>query len=281
MLFHRPVRRDDLLAVAALVVPWAALVLMVDPRGDVSLLDDWCYAISVERILQGKGFAVSPWSSTFPAVQIWWGTLFAWLGGFSYTTLRWSTLVLWLFGTVGAYGFLRALGCRVRAALFGAAALALYPNMFVLAFTFMTDIAFIALSIVSLWALVAGLRSARQSTIVLGLAVAVGAFFVRPVAIAVPAGLFLGALVLGRPELRFRNAALSVATIVVMVVASTAATRLFPWAGDGGVQYRVMRLSFIFMVPPMVYVEAALSMLAHVGLAAVPVLIAFGPAPRR
>jgi hypothetical protein len=82
------VRRDDLRAVAALVAVWAAAVVLVDPRADVSILDDWCYAISVEQILHGQGFHVSPWSSTFPPVQLWWGTLFAWLGGFSFTALR-------------------------------------------------------------------------------------------------------------------------------------------------------------------------------------------------
>src|SRR5262245_6863486 len=113
-----PVRRDDLRAVAALVAVWAVAVVVVDPRADVSILDDWCYAISVEQILNGQGFHVSPWSSTFPPVQIWWGTLFAWLGGFSFTSLRMSTLVLWLVGTLGSYGGLRELGCRAGTALF-------------------------------------------------------------------------------------------------------------------------------------------------------------------
>src|SRR5690349_1095258 len=75
------VRREDGMAVAALVAAWVGAVMLVDPRGYVSILDDWCYAISVERILDGHGFSVSPWSSTFPPVLIWWGTLFAWIGG--------------------------------------------------------------------------------------------------------------------------------------------------------------------------------------------------------
>ena len=281
MLFDRPVRRDDLSAVAALVAAWAAFVVLVDPRADVTLLDDWCYAISVEQILQGLGFRVSPWSSTFPLVHIWWGTLFAWLGGFSFTTLRVSTLVFWLVGTLATFGGLRALGGSVAAALLGTATVALYPNMFALAFSYMTDVPFMALTLASLWGLVAGLRANHERTTIVGLALAVLAFLIRPVAIALPAGLFLGAFALEHRRLQRRAVIASLVTIVVMVIASTAATRLFPWAGDGGVQYRVMRLSFIFMVPPMVYVEAGLSMLAHVGLAAVPVLIAFGPAPRR
>jgi hypothetical protein len=276
-----PVRRDDLLAVAALVAAWVVAVVLVDPRADVSILDDWCYAISVEQLLNGQGFHVSAWSSTFPPVHLAWGTLFAWLGGFSYTSLRVSTLVLWLVGILGAYGMLRALRCGTAAAFAGAVTFLLYPSPFVLAFSFMTDVPFIALSLLSLWALVVGLARERLGTLLGGLGLAFLAFFVRPVAIALPAGAFLGGLALRDPRLRLRTVALAIATIVVMAVASTAATRLFPWAGDGGVQYRVMRLAFIFLVPPIVYVEAAFSMMAHVGLAIVPVVVGFGSPPRR
>ena len=274
-------RRDDLQAVAALVVAWIAAVVLVDPRADVSILDDWCYAISVEQLVHGLPFRVSPWSSTFPPVLLWWGTLFAWLGGFSFTTLRLSTLTLWLAGTLGSYGWLRALGCRAGAALFGAFLVFLYPIAFVLAFSFMSDMPFVAFSLLSLWGLTAGLKRASAPTILVGLALAIVAFFVRPVAIALPTGLFLGACALERRDLRRRAIAFALVSIVMMVLASAAATRLFPWGGEGGVQYRVMRLSFILLVPPIVYVEAGLSMLAHVGLASVPVLVAFGPAPRR
>ncbi len=269
------------MAVAALVAAWVVAVVLVDPRGDVSILDDWCYAISVERILEGRGFSVSPWSSTFPPVLIWWGTLFAWLGGFSYTSLRVSTLVLWLAGTLGSFGGLRALGIGSRVALVGALAFFLYPIGFVLAFSFMSDMPFMGFTLLSLAGLIAGLRFGDGRIMVVGLALSVVAFFVRPVAIALPAGLFLGGLVHSDARFRTRSVLLALGTIVFMVVASTAATRLFPWGGDGGVQYRVMRLAFILMVPPVVYVEAGLSMLAHVGLAVVPLLVAFGPRPPR
>ncbi len=269
------------MAIAALVAVWAAVVVLVDPRGDVAILDDWCYAISVEQILNGQGFHVSPWSSTFPPVLIWWGTLFAWLGGFSYTSLRVSTLVLWLAGTLGSFGGLRGLGVSTGPALAGALAFFLHPITFVLAFSFMSDVPFLAFSTLALAGMVAGLRTADARRMWVGLGLAVVAFFVRPVAIALPAGLFLGAFALPDPRLRNRTVGAALFTIVFMVVVSTAATRLFPWGGDGGVQYRVMRLAFILMVPPVVYVEAGLSMLAHVGLALAPLVVAFGPAPKR
>jgi len=215
-------------------------------------------------------------------VQLWWGALFAALGGFSYTTLRLSTLVLWLAGTLASYGTLRALDLRVGAALAGALAFLVYPVAFVLAFSFMTDVPFVAFAWMSAWALVAGLERGRAPVLLGGLVFALLAFFVRPVAIALPAGVVFGALALERSADRRRTMLSAGLTVVVMALASIVVARFFVWAGEGnGARYRMTLLSYLFLVPVPVYLEAALSQLAHVGLAVVPVLLAFGAAPRR
>jgi hypothetical protein len=277
----RAVSRHDLRAVVALGVLWLTMVVLVDPRGDVAIIDDWTYAESVERLLRGHGFAVSAWSSTFPAAQIWWGTLFAWIGGFSFTALRLSSLVLWLVATLATYGGARVLDCRPAAAFLGALGLLAYPVLFVLAFTFMTDVPFVAASAVSLAMLAWGLRDRRLARIGLGLVWAVVAFFVRPVAIALPAGLLLGALALDDPILRRRAALLAIGTALVMAASSVVAARFFPVAGEGGVAYRVERLRYVLFISPRIYLEAAFSMLAHVGLAIAPILVAVGARPSR
>lgn len=274
-------RRDDRVAVAAIAAAWVVAALLVDPRADVPLIDDWIYAQSVEQLLNGQGFHISAWSSTFPAAQILWGTAFAWLGGFSFTSLRVSTLALGFVATLAAYGTARALGSRPAVALLGASTFLAYPVLFVLAFSFMTDVPFIAAAALSLWVLVLGLRRQRLGTIGVGLACAVVAFVVRPVAIALPAGLLLGALALDDPPLRRRVMLLAVASVVVMAVTSVVAARFFPPAGEGGVAYRYERLRYVLSINPLIYVEAGLSMLAHVGLVVVPALVAVGLRPSR
>ena len=274
-------RRQDLHATVALAVVWLTAVVIVDPRADVPIIDDWTYAESVERLLRGGGFAVSAWSSTFPAAQIWWGTLFAWIGGFSFTALRLSTLVLWLGTTLATYGVARTLGCRPAAAFVGALGLFAYPVLFVLAFSFMTDVPFVAVSALSLAALCSGLRDRRLARLAMGLLAAIVAFFVRPVAIALPAGLLLGTLALDDRVLRRRAALLAIATAAVMATSSVVAARFFPLAGEGGVAYRVERLRYVLFISPRIYLEAAFSMLAHVGLAIAPVLVAVGARPSR
>jgi hypothetical protein len=281
MIGSRAVRREDVLVIAALVAAWAAAIALVGPRADVPIIDDWTYAESVERLVEGRGFSVSPWSSTFPAAQILWGAAFAEIGGFSFTVLRLSTLVLWLVATLAVYGTSRRLGCRPAVAGIGALGLSSYPVMFVLSFSFMTDVPFVAVAALSLSGLVSGLRSSRLGTVALGLCAAVVAFFVRPVAIALPAGLFVGALALDAPVLRRRAAMLAVAAVVVMAVSAVLAARLFPVAGEGGVAYRFDRLRYVLFISPRIYLEAAFSMLACVGLAAAPVLVAVGRPPSR
>lgn len=270
------------LAPAALVLYWVGAALLVDPRADVPLIDDWTYAMSVERLLAGKGLVVASWSSTFPPAQIAWGALFTVAGGFSYTTLRVSMLVLAALGTLGLYGLLGALGCARRSALVGALTLAVYPVAFVLSFSFMTDVAMVAATIASLWGIVAGLGGAR-GRLELGLVLAVVAFLVRPVAIALPAAVLVTAALHRTLPQRGRAVVLALAAVAAMAVATALAPRYWLAAagGEGGLAYRLERLRWIFLVSPVVYGEALLSMLAHLGLAVLPALVATAPSPRR
>ena len=144
-----------------MLVAWTAAALLVDPRANVPLIDDWLYAASVERLLRVGSLHVGAWSSTVPIVQIAWGTLAALIGGFSHTVLRVSTLVTAAAGLLAYLGLLRALDLDPARALLGVATLALYPVWFVLSFTFMTDVPFVAVSLASLCALAT--RPARRS----------------------------------------------------------------------------------------------------------------------
>src|SRR5205085_1232577 len=85
----------------------------------------------------------------------------------------------------------RALRCSPPAALLGVLTLAAYPVGFALAFTFMTDVPYVVLALASLCASIAGLQRKRLAPIAVGVVLAVGAFLVRPIAIALTAGLTL------------------------------------------------------------------------------------------
>ena len=290
-------RRSSLIA-AAVLLGWTVAALLVDPRADVPLIDDWIYAASVERLVAGGGLHFVAWTSAIPIAQIVWAAPFALVTGVSYTALRVSTLVLAALGLLAFFALLRVLGVDERRAGFAAATLALYPVWFVLSFTFMTDVPFVALVLASACALVVGLRQSaregepaasarrRRFALRLGLVLATVAFLIRPVAIAIPAALFLVALrawrssPTGAPHAR--TAAAAVAAVMAMAAAAIVVGRLWPTAGgDGGLAYRVVRLRYVFLVSPIVYLEALLSMIAHLGLAALPALVLTAPPPAR
>ena len=158
--------------------PWC----LVDPRADVSILDDWCYAISVEQILNGQGFHVSPWSSTFPPGAALVGhalrvarRLFVHVAPDvdADALARWDARVR----TAASASSVRE---RARRCSAPSAVPLLYPIGFVLAFSFMSDISFVAFALLSLAMLAGGLRRARERTIVAGLGLSFVAFFVRP-----------------------------------------------------------------------------------------------------
>lgn len=263
-----------------LIVAWVVAIVLVDPRADVPLIDDWTYAYSVERIVDGKGFTISSWSASSPVAQIWWGTLWAAVGGFSYTVLRLSTLALAVAGTLAFHGLLRVLGCGPRRALLGAATLLVYPVAFVLSFTFMTDIHMLAPAIASMWAIASALtmrdpRASVHARLVLGVVLATAAFLVRPVALAIPVALLVTVVVHRALPGRRRMLLLVAAALVVMAGTTILVGSIYPrYEGEGGLVYRAQRLRYLFLVSPVVYGEALLSMLAHLGLATLPAWIA-------
>jgi 4-amino-4-deoxy-L-arabinose transferase-like glycosyltransferase len=102
--------------------------------------------------------------------------------------MRLSSLVLVLFSGAALYGLCRELGlARGRAAL-GAAAYLFNPLTFVLAYTFMTDGQFTALTVIATYLYVRGLNPARLDPIAItvGSAVAALAFLTRQQGALIP-----------------------------------------------------------------------------------------------
>ena len=134
-------------ALGALSALWLAAIVIVNPSGDFPILDDWAYGHAVRTLVTDHRFELTDWTSVPLAAQLLWGALFCLPAGFSFTTLRVSTLVLgWLAG-VGVYVLMRTLGADRLVAVAAAAALLFCPVFFGLAFTFMTDVPFVACAV--------------------------------------------------------------------------------------------------------------------------------------
>ncbi|MFI5382563.1 MAG: hypothetical protein ACHRHE_25010, partial [Tepidisphaerales bacterium] len=84
-----------LLAIAGVC---AAGWLLVGPRANVPVIDDWVYAWSVQHLVDTGHLQILDISAFYPLAQVLWGALFVRVAGFSFEVLRLSTLVLSALG---------------------------------------------------------------------------------------------------------------------------------------------------------------------------------------
>jgi len=171
--------------VLLIVTIWIVVALLIDPRGEFPLNDDWAYAAAVKTLLGGGGIRLSGWTTVNLIAQVLWGALFCLPFGFSFTALRISTLVLGLTGVLALYGLLREGDADHGTALFGALLLAFNPLYLVLSYTFMSDVPFIAFSILSFYFLVRGMRKSSRVEMVAGLLLACVALLIRQTGLAI------------------------------------------------------------------------------------------------
>lgn len=139
----------DTRAALVLVAIFVAAVLVVDPRGDFPLDDDWGVGFTTFTLASTGTIEFTPFASATAYLQFLWGAAWVALFGPSFTVLRFATLTLALGSTLLLYFLLRYAGVRQHLALFGAASLLLHPLFFWASFTSMTHVPFVFLSLVA------------------------------------------------------------------------------------------------------------------------------------
>jgi 4-amino-4-deoxy-L-arabinose transferase-like glycosyltransferase len=167
---------------------WAVLFAVVPPgHQDFPLNDDWAYAKGAFAFARGEGVHYQGWAS-MPLLGQWlWALPFVRLLGESHVALRLSTIVLGGLGVAAFFDLLRQeAGLPPRRAAFTAAALALNPLFFLLAGTFMTDVAALAFSLAALALYHRAARNGRVDVLMAAAAVALLATITRQNAVAAP-----------------------------------------------------------------------------------------------
>ncbi|MEG4323422.1 MULTISPECIES: hypothetical protein [unclassified Microcoleus] len=160
--------------------------LLVSPIGEFSLNDDWIHAKAVQRLLEEGQYRGHSYVAATLAAQAYWGALFCKVFGFSFTILRVSTLVL---SVVGAWAMARcglALGLSRNLALVCGVLVAINPLVLNLSYSFMTDVPFLAMSILSGLFFLLALQTPSAQLIFWGSLFAVVAFFVRQFGVMLP-----------------------------------------------------------------------------------------------
>jgi hypothetical protein len=209
----------------------AVPLVALRPLQNAPFIDDWTYAWSVEHLLRTGELKILDWSVSQNVAQVLWGALFCAPFGFSFTALRLSTWVASLCGLLGLYTLLRELGASRADTLVGVALVAFYPVYFILSFSFMTDVPFVATMTWFFAALVRALKRHSSRALAAAVLFACLAVAIRPV------GVFLSGVLLLAPwpprwSPSLRRLAVAAAPVVVLVLLMLARPTLTAYRAD-------------------------------------------------
>ena len=179
----------------------AVAIAIVDPlREFLSQDDGWAYARMVEHLLKTGEYRLDAWSAANMPVQIYVAAGLAKVFGYSLALLRIATLLLLVAGLAAFVALLRELDVEPPAAAVFALGLLASPLVAMLAFTFMSDVQFMAWLLIATWLYVRGVRRESDATVLLASLAAGCAIGTRQFGVAVIGGLLLAGLLARLPS---------------------------------------------------------------------------------
>lgn len=211
------------IAMAVLALQWALMVLPARPftEANFPINDDWAHQQSVAALVLDGRLVIPDWTATNFLGLLLWGAPWGWLAQPSHEILRCSGLLAGLLGVWACYGLMLEIGLATRLAALVAACWAAHPLYLSLSATFMTDVPFVAASLVSVWAMLRHQRLGSAAWLFTALVAAAWALLIRQTGFA----LFLAFAVAGalRPEPGQRRAALSILALGLVLLLG------YPW----------------------------------------------------
>ncbi len=174
--------------IISLVYLFTFLVML--PLRNQTYQDDWAYALSVKNFLNTGVLKVSDWSSASLIFQIYWGSIFSKIFGASLATLQFSTITLLYIALVTFYFLLKNLGLNQTRSTFFTIILMSFPWVFNFSYTFLTDVPFMSLSIITIFFYTKGLQQNKKIFYLLGSIIAGFSFLTRQLGIAFPVSIF-------------------------------------------------------------------------------------------
>jgi dolichyl-phosphate-mannose-protein mannosyltransferase len=274
-----PSIRTEWHAALILVLWFVAVAMALGIRRDIPVIDDWTYAWSVERLFADGRFEVLDWSAVYPLGHSLWGAAWSLVFGFSFATLRVSTLALSLLATFALYLILRELDARPRVALLGVMTVAANPAVMLLSSSFMTDVPFVAWTLLALLCYIRAIRRGQIHFVWWGGAWACAAFLDRQIAFVTPLAAL--PLLMARPRGEPKRSAVLLAlgaTWGAMLVCSLVMMSLVKPTGE--MMKLVDRLQELSALPVTSYLTTNLYILCTIAFYALPALLAMATVRR-
>jgi len=157
----------DSFFISLLLFLWLLVILIVNPVGEFAINDDWAYSKNVKSLVVDHQFVVDSWPAMNLVSQTAYGSLFAFVFGFSFTILRLSMLFLSILCSVTLYNLLRKFNEQKILCFLLVCSVIFNPLFLSLSFTFMTDIFFLSFIVFTINSLVNFLRNQKTRDYIL------------------------------------------------------------------------------------------------------------------
>ena len=175
----------------ALLVVWTIIILVVNPRGEFMVNDDWAFVRCLEAFRSTGQIMVTGWGPLGAPggpsllVHLLLGDLFSRVLGFSLTTLRIAVLTMGFLGSLGLLLLLRIARVPPWPALLATLTVVGNPLFLAECFTFMTDITFASLAIFAVLFLYLGVKKSSIPWIISGLLLVLASILTRQIGVVI------------------------------------------------------------------------------------------------
>ncbi len=214
--------RSELYVYLFFIVIFFFQLLIVSPRGNFPLNDDWAHTLTIYHYVNSGELLYPQWLSTFSYIPILYGIFISEIGHFSFSLLRLTNLFFGFGCVLLLYSWLRFRGLTRSVAVGAGIVLWAYPIFFNLSYTFMGDIPALFFVILSFFLFDRSFERNSAREYWLGALAAMGGFFIRQIPILlIPAvvlhGLATKRFTVRQAAVRFFAPALVVAVIVLVL----------------------------------------------------------------
>ncbi len=209
----------DKVPILLIIGIYALSILLVDPRGEFPLNDDWSYTRSAFILGTQNRLHVDEWSAMSLIGQAIYGGLLVKIFKPEFLLLRLSTLLLSCVTALLLWALLRRLEVRTSLAWLAVLSWIFNPLQFSLSFTFMTEIPFLFFVALALYLYLLYLQSKSVWLLIAWAAVLGYGFLIRQTALLFAGPLILTLLVERQREIRerLRRAAIAAAVFAPFV----------------------------------------------------------------
>jgi Dolichyl-phosphate-mannose-protein mannosyltransferase len=179
------------ISLALVLALFLIAVAIVNPFREMPYDDDWAFSETVKHFLDTGQYRLNAWLAPNMPFQTVWGALFCLPLGYSFSALRISTIVMALIGLVAFRALAVEHGLSRGAANLLTLCLASSPLVFKLSLTYLSDVPFLAMTIVAILLYTRALRRERWLDWLAASAAASATIFIRQFGMAILGGLAL------------------------------------------------------------------------------------------